>query len=67
MYGKKVVALFKEVKKIFDPQNIFNPHKKTDATLSYLKAHIKTDNDHSVWFDEFPLLQLAKESARLIK
>jgi FAD linked oxidases, C-terminal domain len=27
-YGKEVVDLFKDTKDIFDPKNIFNPHKK---------------------------------------
>lgn len=40
MYGKKVFELFKEVKKIFDPKNIFNPHKKADATLEYSLTHL---------------------------
>ncbi len=40
MYGKKVYELFKEVKDIFDPKNIFNPHKKTDATLEYSLKHL---------------------------
>ncbi len=48
MYGDKMFKLFKEVKRIFDPQNIFNPHKKTDADLKYSLAHIKKDNEHYV-------------------
>ncbi len=40
MYGRKVYELFKEVKKIFDPKNIFNPHKKVDATLEYSLTHL---------------------------
>lgn len=42
MYGEEVYQLFKEVKNIFDPKNIFNPHKKTDATFEYSLAHMKT-------------------------
>lgn len=43
MYGSKTYQLFKEIKRIFDPKNIFNPHKKTDATFEYLLDHmIKT-------------------------
>lgn len=41
MYGKKVFGLFKETKHIFDPDNIFNPHKKTDASWIYTMAHIR--------------------------
>ncbi len=41
MFGSKMFELFKEVKQIFDPQNIFNPHKKTDSDFKYLKEHIK--------------------------
>lgn len=42
MYGTKIFDLFKQVKQIFDPLNIFNPHKKTDATQAYLENHIQT-------------------------
>ncbi len=41
MYGKEVYGLFKETKKIFDPHNIFNPHKKTDATWDYSMSHLR--------------------------
>lgn len=40
-FGKSVLSLFKEVKHIFDPENIFNPHKKTDATWDYSYSHIR--------------------------
>ena len=41
MYGKEVLDLFKQTKKIFDPQNIFNPHKKSDADWDYSFSHIR--------------------------
>lgn len=40
MYGTEIYQLFKEVKNIFDPNNIFNPHKKADATFKYSFDHI---------------------------
>lgn len=40
MYGDNVYQLFKKVKQIFDPKNIFNPHKKTDATFQYSLEHM---------------------------
>jgi FAD/FMN-containing dehydrogenase len=40
MYGDKVYALFEEIKDIFDPDNIFNPGKKVDGTMSYMEEHI---------------------------
>ncbi|RMD66532.1 FAD-binding oxidoreductase, partial [Candidatus Parcubacteria bacterium] len=43
MYGRKVFAMFVQVKKIFDPQGIFNPRKKTGANLRYAMAHIRKD------------------------
>ena len=43
MYGPQIYDMFKEVKQMFDPLNIFNPHKKTDATEQYLLDHIRTD------------------------
>jgi FAD/FMN-containing dehydrogenase len=41
MYGKEVYKLFKDVKHIYDPQNIFNPHKKADATWDYSFSHVR--------------------------
>ena len=40
MYGKEMYGLFREVKRIFDPNNIFNPGKKVGGTLSYMREHI---------------------------
>ncbi len=41
MYGKEVMGLFRETKNIFDPQHIFNPHKKANATWDYSYSHIR--------------------------
>jgi len=41
MYGKRVYALFKDIKNIFDPHNIFNPGKKVFCNLHYSLEHIK--------------------------
>ena len=41
MYGPTVYGYMKEVKNTFDPDNIFNPHKKTDATWDYSFSHIR--------------------------
>ena len=40
-FGKEVVKLFREAKDIFDPQNMFNPHKKADADWDYSYKHIR--------------------------
>ncbi len=44
MYGEEVMQLFRQVKTIFDPQNIFNPGKKVGASIAYSKAHMKRRN-----------------------
>ena len=41
MYGKAMLKIFKETKHIMDPQDIFNPHKKADATWEYSFSHIR--------------------------
>lgn len=41
MYSPSVLGYMKEVKELFDPQDIFNPHKKTDATWEYSFNHIR--------------------------
>ncbi len=41
MYGPRIVDLFRQTKQIFDPQNIFNPHKKADANWDFSMRHIR--------------------------
>lgn len=41
MYSRDMMQLFREVKHIFDPDNIFNPHKKTDAKWEYTMSHLR--------------------------
>jgi FAD/FMN-containing dehydrogenase len=41
MYSPSVLGYMKEVKAMYDPLNIFNPHKKTDATWEYSFNHIR--------------------------
>ncbi|MDP3880589.1 MAG: FAD-binding oxidoreductase [bacterium] len=48
MYGEDVYNLFKEVKNIFDPKNIFNPGKKVGGTKAFALAHMKKDNQHDL-------------------
>ncbi|HTM68603.1 MAG TPA: FAD-binding oxidoreductase [Candidatus Binatia bacterium] len=43
MYGDEVYGLFEEVKRIFDPDGIFNPGKKVGSDLEYALAHLKKD------------------------
>ncbi len=41
MYTKSVLGYMKEIKALYDPLKIFNPHKKTDATWEYSFRHIR--------------------------
>ncbi len=41
MYGPEIFAHFKTVKEIFDPANIFNPHKKTDSDWDFSMSHLR--------------------------
>lgn len=41
MYSPSVLGYMREIKQLYDPQNIFNPHKKTDATWEYSFTHIR--------------------------
>ena len=40
-YGPEVYGYFKDLKNIFDPQGIFNPHKKANADWDYSMAHVR--------------------------
>lgn len=44
MFGKEVVELFFKTKQIFDPQNIFNPGKKTAGDIDFALSHISLKN-----------------------
>jgi FAD/FMN-containing dehydrogenase len=41
MYGTQITDLFSEVKNIFDPKGIFNPHKKVNCTMEYSMSKMK--------------------------
>ena len=41
MYGKPVLKLFKDTKHIFDPHNMFNPHKKATSDWKYTFDHVR--------------------------
>lgn len=48
VFGDEMYQIFKHVKEIFDPQYIFNPHKKTDASWDYSMDHIRTRNSNGL-------------------
>ena len=41
MYSKKIMNHFKQLKNIFDPHNIFNPDKKTDAHWEFSMKRLR--------------------------
>ncbi len=43
MYGEKIYSLFEETKKIWDPENIFNPGKKVNSSFDYAMKHVRTN------------------------
>lgn len=43
MFGREVVKLFEETKKILDMQNIFNPRKKVGATKDFVFRLIRSE------------------------
>ena len=50
MYGEKIIAIFTEIKNIFDTKFIFNPGKKIvtknmGGTKEYISEHIATEHD----------------------
>ena len=42
-FNKKILTLFAETKKIFDPKGIFNPGKKVNITVEYGMSHLRKD------------------------
>lgn len=43
MFSEEMLAVFSSIKNIFDPNKIFNPHKKVDPDLDLLFKSIKTE------------------------
>lgn len=41
MYGPTIVGYMHQIKQLYDPQNIFNPKKKTDANWEYSFSKIR--------------------------
>ena len=41
MYGPTILGYMREMKQLYDPQNIFNPKKKTDANWEYSFSKIR--------------------------
>lgn len=41
MYSPEIMTLFMKIKSAFDPQGIFNPHKKITSDWDYSKNHIR--------------------------
>ena len=48
VFGQEVYNVFRSVKEIFDPEYIFNPHKKTDASWEFSMSHVRTKNDNGL-------------------
>lgn len=48
VFGDEMYQIFKQTKEIFDPQYIFNPHKKTDASWDFSMDHIRTVNQNGL-------------------
>jgi FAD/FMN-containing dehydrogenase len=40
VYGETIYNVFKDIKEIFDPQNIFNPNKKIGVTKAYAEKNM---------------------------
>lgn len=54
LYGETAYALFREVKKIFDPHGILNPGVKIDVTLDDVKPLLRDDYSMDHLYDHLP-------------
>ncbi len=41
MYGKEVFGYMRDIKRLYDPQGIFNPYKKTEATWDFSFSNVR--------------------------
>ena len=54
LYGEEVYGLFREVKQLFDPQNIMNPGKKIDVTQDMARASLRSSYSLKHLYDHLP-------------
>ncbi|HRH30999.1 MAG TPA: FAD-linked oxidase C-terminal domain-containing protein, partial [Candidatus Paceibacterota bacterium] len=47
-FGEKMVKIFEEIKDSFDPQNIFNPHKKVHVETSDIEKYMHAGRHNPV-------------------
>ena len=40
-FGSEILGMFRDIKHIFDPENIFNPHKKSDSNMEFSFSHLR--------------------------
>lgn len=41
-YGEELYGVFEQIKDLYDPENIMNPHKKVGGTIEFLKQSLDT-------------------------
>lgn len=58
MFGPEMSKLFNDVKHMFDPENMLNPHKKVGVDFNYVKKHLR----HSYSIES--LAKMEREKAR---
>jgi FAD/FMN-containing dehydrogenase len=54
LYGKEMFELFRQVKHIFDPQDILNPMKKSEVTEEYIKPLLRHEYSMKHLYDHMP-------------
>jgi FAD/FMN-containing dehydrogenase len=41
LFGADLATTLKKIKAVWDPNNVFNPGKKTTIDMTYLKKHLR--------------------------
>jgi FAD/FMN-containing dehydrogenase len=54
LYGREMYELFRQVKYIFDPNNILNPGKKIDVTQEQIKPLLRHEYSMKHLYDHLP-------------
>lgn len=52
-FGEEIYSIFEQIKNVFDPKNIFNPHKKVNVTKEYAQKYMiksSTPLSHQITF-----------------
>ncbi|MBI5384410.1 MAG: FAD-binding protein [Verrucomicrobia bacterium] len=65
--GDELLGVMREIKRLFDPQNVFNPGKILDDGRYKIDTHLRLGTDHEIKLPFEPVLAFARKDGSFIR